>query len=457
MIRLTEEGKKFFGTIAAAMAIVIAIIAITSFSKGSEKQKPPKQVDLNNVLTNEMSDTSSLEKLDKAILNYMAEWNLQGTSLAIMRNDSLVYAKGYGWADKAKDQKMGPGNILRVASVSKLITAAGIMLLQERGMLDLSGKVFGDEGILNDSTFTQAIKDKNCLKITVEDLLRHKGGFNGRYGDPMFSTRTIMLQNHLSTPPDHETLVKIVLKRPLGFVPGTSQYYSNFGYLLLSMIIEKVSGMDYERFIQDNILLPAGCTDMHIGNNYYADKYKNESRYYMQSNDEKVDEYNNSGKRVERCYGGNDIRALAGAGAWVTSAPELAKFVAAIDGRDEFPDVLSPESVKAMTEYFDEETYSLGWNDTNPEIGWTRTGTLSGTSALIKYFPDGECWILISNTSTWKGPTQTKYTSTLFSNLRSRFSDIIPHRNFFYEEEPEDIDTKDKGKDKKKNKDNEED
>jgi len=98
---------------------------------------------------------------------------------------------------------------------------------------------------------------------------------------------------------------------------------------------------------------------------------------------------------------------------------------------DVVPDVLSAESVNEMTEFTDSSRYSLGWNDTNPRKGWVRTGTLAGTNAIIKYFPDGECWIWITNTSTWKGPSHAKYTSTLFDRLRRDYSAKLPSRNLF--------------------------
>lgn len=414
----------------AVAAVLMTMVTTMSCHRNEEPGRKP--VNLNATLTNEMSDTSTFTGMDKSIKYFMQEWNIKGISLAIMRNDSLVYAKGYGWADEERGVEMGPGTILRMASVSKLITATGIMLLQEQGKLSLSDKVFGDDGILCDSTYTQIIKDQNYYKITVEDLLRHKGGFTTRAGDPMFSTRTIILQNRLDGPPDHETLVKTQLKRKLPFVPGTSQSYSNFGYLLLSMIIEKVTGEDYEEWMQENILKPAGCIDFRMANNYYSEKYANETRYYVQPNDEPVDEYNNSGRTVVRCYGGNDINALSGAGAWVASTPELARFVASIDGRPEVPDILSEESIRQMTEYIDPETYSLGWNDTKPNGEWTRTGTFSGTSALVKTYPDGECWVLITNTSTWKGPSFSRYTTELFRKSREKYSSLLPHRDFFY-------------------------
>lgn len=414
---------------------IAALLGIVGYAIKPRMEKarpiPADTVRLNKVIRNSLSDSLGLEKMEAKIKNYMAQWGLKGVNVTMMRNDSLLYSKGFGWADEEKEEVMEANTLLRVASVSKLITAAGIMKLCDEGKMSLADTVFGPSGILNDTIYTSSIKDKNYYKITVEHLLRHQGGFSQRGGDPMFSTRSIMINNKLTTPPDHEDLVRIQLRRRLHFMPGKSQEYSNFGYLLLSMIIEKVTGMPYEEYMQKNVLLPAGCFDMHIANNYYNDRHKNETRYYVPVNEEPIEEYNNSGNLVERCYGGNDIRALSGAGAWVTSGPELARFVASIDGKPMVRDILTAESVAEMTRYIDKNTYSLGWNDTKPDEGWVRTGTFSGTSALIKYYPDGECWIFISNTSTWKGPSLARYTTALFSELRRRFSDKMPDRNLF--------------------------
>lgn len=427
-------------SVAGLVATLIVVIAGKSaFGKraSAERESRPVPVNLNVTLTNEMSDTSSLAGFDKMVKNYLTYWAIHGASLSVMRNDSLLFAKGYGEADSGLE--MQPGYILRMASVSKLVTAAGIMVLQDRGLLNIKDHVFGPDGILNDSTYNAAIKDTLYYRITVEDLLRHKGGFSRRGGDPMFSTRWIMMQNGWSEAPTQEQLMELQLKRRLKFVPGTAQEYSNFGYLALSMVIEKVSGMDYETFLQENVLRPAGCVDFHIAGNYYKHKLPNETRYYVQHDDEPAEEFNNSGRKVTRCYGGNNVTGLSGAGAWAASTPELALFVASIDGRPEVPDIISRESVDLMTEYFDESTYSLGWNDTKDGY-WTRTGTFAGTSALIKYFPDGECWIFISNTSTYKGPGLARHTAELFDRLREKYSTRLPARNMFYPEHQESVD-----------------
>lgn len=427
-------------TVAVAAVIIAAVAGFSASGKRGndiEETPHPVPVNLNGTLTNEMSDTSCLAGFDKIVKDYLTYWGIHGASLSVMRNDSLLFAKGYGEADTGK--KMGPGNILRMASVSKLVTAVGIMVLQERGLLSIKDHVFGPDGILNDSTYNAAIKDTLYYRITVEDLLRHKGGFSKRGGDPMFSTRWIMMQNGWKEVPTQEQLMELQLKRRVKFVPGTAQEYSNFGYLALSMVIEKVSGVDYETFMQENVLRPIGCVDFHIAGNYYKHKLPNETRYYVQHDDEPAEEFNNSGRKVTRCYGGNNVTGLSGAGAWAASTPELALLVASIDGRPEVPDIISKESVDVMTEYFDESTYALGWNDTKDGY-WTRTGTFAGTSALIKYFPDGECWIFISNTSTYKGPGLARHTAELFDKLRAKYSTRFPARNMFYPEQIEKVD-----------------
>ena len=430
-----SRKRLFILTPAIAAVFLLAVILPLSSSPKPEPAAAAADsvaaVCLNDMLDDTLSAYPELDGMDGRIERFMKLWEIKGASLAIMRNDSLVYAKGYGYADEEKGEKMTSGHILRMASVSKLITAAGIMVLQERGQLSLQDTVFGEHGILNDSLFTAAIREKAKFGITVEQLLRHQGGFTNSRGDPMFSTRDIIRQFGLDGAPDHETLVRCVLSRPLGYKPGTWQKYSNFGYLLLSMIIEKTSGTDYETFIQENVLHPAGCYDMHLAGNFYEDRFPNEVRYYMHAGSELCEEYNMSGRLVERCYGANDIHALSGAGAWCGSPAELGRFVASIDGRAEIPDILSAESIAAMTEYFDSETYSLGWNDTKPDGEWTRTGTLGGTSALVKYFPDGECWIMITNTSTWKGPGFTRNTEALFRTCRELYSSSLPACDLF--------------------------
>ena len=380
---------------------------------------------LNERITN---DLSRLPAMDAAVDSFMNVWSLRGVSLSVMRNDSLVYARGYGRADGGRP--MTPGTLLRMASVSKLVTAVGIMKLQERGKLVLDSPVFGPFGILPD--YDRYISDDNYYLITVEHLLRHQAGFTQKGGDPMFSTAAVMRQMGVSKAPTAEQLTRHLVRRPLAYLPGTAQEYSNFGYLLLSMIIEKVTGEPYEQWMQREVLGPAGCRDFHIGGNFYEDRFPGETRYYMHKEAKPGPAYDGRGQ-VERCYGGNDIHGLSGAGAWIGSTPELARLVASIDGIGAVEDQISPFSLYQMTVRLSDEIFSLGWVDCTNDGEWTRTGSFSGTSALVKVFPDGECWILITNTSTWQGSRFSRETGALCKNLRGRFSNLLPRRNLFDE------------------------
>lgn len=413
------------------MSLILVLISCI-FSCGCHPgvQKTEKiPVILNQTITNACSDTSDLYGLDKDVKEYMKQWNVKGAALCIMKNDSLVYAKGYGISDT--DTPMEANNLFRLASVSKLVTAAGIMKMQEDSLLDLSDKVFGPGGIFEGEEFATELKHPWFFKITVEHLLRHQAGFTVYAGDPMFNIRDIIIQNHLDTVPDSKTLAKIYLRRKLGPEPGTDPLYSNFGYLLLSMIIEKLSGEKYEDWIQENILHPAGCYDFHIAENYYELRWPGETRYFPHDGS-LVNEYNNSGRMVERAYGGSDIHGLSGGGAWVASAPELMRFVASIDGREGVPDILSKESIDEMTRFISKESYGLGWNDITEDGTWTRTGTLAETCALVKYYSDGECWIYITNTGTWRGARHASYTTAFFNRERENSSKLLPRRDMFH-------------------------
>ena len=434
----TKVRLSCLGCLTFIVVIISSICRCTCSSCSSDKSREKDSIyeanhrmHLNDTLTNAMSSQPELHAMDSIMQRYLKRWEIHGAQLAISRHDSLLYARGFGYADKDRQIPMEPSYIMRMASVSKLVTATGIMKLRDMGKIRLSDKVFGPKGILNDTFYVNSIRDKRYFDITVEQLLRHKAGFTNYAGDAIFSTRYIMQQNHLTTPPDHRTLLRIVLRRHLGYTPGTAQRYCNIGYTLLSLIIEKRTGMSYENFMQRYVLNPAGCYDFHIAGNYLKDRRKNETVYYMHSSSVPVPEFNNSGRMVVRCYGENDITTALGAGAWVASAAELCRLVASIDGDRTVPDVISPQAVKLMTQEMPDHQFSLGWNFTPRNRPWIRTGSLVVTSALVLRYPDGECWVFITNTSTWKGHKFSQDTMALFEKLRKRFGSKMPKRNMF--------------------------
>lgn len=430
-----KSSKKFLAKHLVIFTIAIIPLVIYGFSRNDSQEDTTEDITediapeaLNHLLSNSLSDTTTTENLDKQIGKFIRQWEIKGASLAVMKDEKLIYAKGYGWADQENNEKTEVKHIFRIASLSKLITSVTIMKLMEDGLLNLNDKVFGIGGHLNYPQFSE-FKDKRLTKITIEHLLRHKGGFTTRAGDPLFSLSLVSRRLGLERAVEREELIKYVISRRLGFTPGTETSYSNIGYLLLSMIVEEVTGVEYEQYIKTNILFPNGIYDMHIAHNFYHEKYPNEVRYYEPSNEQPITPYDLSDTLLPRCYGGNNIRLLSGAGAWVASPVELLKFVSMIDGRDNVTDILSKESISIMTKSAP-STLPIGWAKCHSSGDWTRTGTLSGSSALIKYNSNGYSWVFITNTSSWKGSTFPRNIERFFRGAMQKVSEW-PQKDLF--------------------------
>lgn len=381
-------------------------------------------------LTNELSDYPPLHRMDGEIERFMGKWGIKGLSLAVTRNDSLVYAKGYGWADEETGERMEPTHIMRIASASKLVTAVAVMKLCEEGKLDLNSRVFGQDGILNDTAYTNAIRDPRLFDITVDHLLRHKAGFGMGAGDPMFNTSDIISAKKLQGPPTNEQLVEIVLPRKIAFTPGQGFRYSNFGYMLLSLVIERVTGKSYWDYVSSDVLQPAGCHRFRPATNYYADRHPDEVRYYGPDT-VKVEEYNGSGRMVDIVYGGRNVNGLVGAGGWCATASDLARLVAATDKYPRVSNILSNASIDSLTAYSKDDRKSRGWSEIDEGGKWRRTGTLSSTHTLIERFPNGECWVLITNSGVWTGFHFSSSMTQLVSRLRSAYAADMPRRDLF--------------------------
>lgn len=381
-------------------------------------------------LSNRRSDYAPLNKMDQEIERFIGKWNIRGLSLAVTRNDSLLYTKGYGMADVERGEKMTPRNIMRLASASKLVTAIAIMRLVEDRKLSLNDKVFGPEGILSDTAFTNSIKDRRLFDLTVDHLMMHKGGFGMGAGDPMFNTKDIIAAKKLSEAPTNEELTEIVLGRKIAFSPGQGFRYSNFGYMLLSLVIERVSGKKYWDYVQEEVLQPAGCYRFKPATNYYADRHDDEVRYYGPDTIA-VEEWNGSGRMVERVYGGSNINGLLGAGGWCASAADLARLVAATDKCPRVKNILTNASIDTLTAYGEDDRRSRGWSEIDSHGKWRRTGTLSSTHTLVERFPNGECWVIITNSGVWTGHNFARVMTQLVSNLRARYGNDFPKRDLF--------------------------
>lgn len=425
----------------AVIALIIFVkpwdISIAGVNKSAQQdttlipplsERPLPLLPINQVTNNTDSELAETQRFDRMIEQFMNKWEIKGASFALMKDNRLIYCKGYGLADAEAQIPTDVKHVFRVASVSKLITAVGIMKLVEEGKIRLNDRVFGEQGVLNDSCFLD-IKDPRSKKITVEQLLRHQGGYSIAYGDPMFCPLEIARKMNVEPPVDLNTMIRFVLSRRLGYSPGDGTRYSNIGYGILSKVIEKVTGKGYEEYIRKNILKPAGCSDMYLGHNLDTDHFPNEVKYYEVSNAELIPACDGSGKMVYRSNGGNNIEELYGAGGWVASPAELLRFLATIDGNPEVKDILKPETIRYMTKSLP-NALPIGWIETNTSGDWSRTGTLAGTSALMKKQRDGYSWIFVTNTSSWKGSRFPHYIEAMMQKALTTVPQW-PERNLF--------------------------
>jgi CubicO group peptidase (beta-lactamase class C family) len=159
-------------------------------------------------------------------------------------NGKIEFEKGYGFADEEWKVRNSPGTRFRIASMTKQFTAACILLLQERGRLNVHDPI---------SKYLTNLPEA-WQPITIHQLLTHTSGIP-EYTD---ASRMNELFRTGATP---QQMIDLVADMPLQFKPGSKFSYTNTGYILLGMMIEKVSGESYAAFLDANIFGPLGMAD----------------------------------------------------------------------------------------------------------------------------------------------------------------------------------------------------
>ena len=375
---------------------------------------------LNYKITNDLSEFSGSKFIEKEANGFLQQWNLAGLTMSIINDGKLVYAHGFGYSDVETKQQVTPGNLFRIASVSKLITAVAIMKLVEKKAISLDSKVFGPKAILKDPIFNSVV-DKRLYNINVRHLLAHSGGWSLNYGDPAFNSLVVLERIGETGTPTMESYFRFIASRKLHFEPGTRSSYSNMGYMFLQKVIEAVSGRSYEDYVCKEVLKPIGITDMHIGRSFLSERRFNEVKYYESEKSEMVSAFDGSGRMVPRPYGGNPIELLSSAGGWIASSVELAKLMVLIDGFRNVPDMIPQKLINQMV---DKEDFRgpLGWKVVKDNGDWIRTGSMAGTSAIMKRQSDGFCWVVIINSSSWKGPRLPAYVNYMMGKIEKNIS-----------------------------------
>ncbi len=340
---------------------------------------------------------------DTGLQALFTQYHIPGAAVAVTRNGRLVYARGFGMADVGAGEAVQPDARFRIASISKPITAVAVMKLVEEGRLSLDAPAFA---YLPDLPAPAGqTEDARLASITIRHLLEHAGGWDrdATGYDPMFDVRQIATAMGVPSPAPVEAIIRYMRGRPLDFPPGARYAYSNFGYAVLGEIIERVTGESYESYVL-GVLAPAGITQMQLGRSLLADRLPGEVRYYAANNATATSVFPPYAT-VPWPYGGFELEAMDAHGRWVTSAPDLLRFMEATDGRTGRPDVLTAQSIQTMTARPAVSTwngtsywYGLGWQ-ANTNGHWWHDGSLPGTrTLLVRANYQGLAWTVLCNT-----------------------------------------------------------
>ena len=362
------------------------------------------------------SSDPKLKAYDELMTAFMREHKPPGASLAVTYQGRLVYARGFGIADREKREPVQPDSLFRIASVSKPFTASAVMQLVEKGKLKLEDRVFPILQLEPHLAGGEKV-DPRLHEITVRQCLQHTAGWDrGKSLDPMSAeaAETVAKALGVKLPIHPRQIIRYTMGKPLDFDPGTKYVYSNYGYCVLGRVIEAVSKRPYHEFVSRQIQAPAGIHSMRLGKNLLADRAPGEVQYY--------DSTGRMGRAISGPHIGQDaplpygvecVETMDANGGWIASAVDLMRFAVALDDLKKCP-FLNEQSITEMLapppgpvghgpkgkpklDY-----YACGW-DTRPSIKqrgrYTKwhAGLLAGTSTLMVCREDGINWAALFN------------------------------------------------------------
>ena len=181
--------------------------------------------------------TTSLDSLSKA-------GQFSGVAV-VAKNGMPVFQRAYGIADRERRVANNPETAFNLGSINKIFTQIAILQLRAAAKLDLDSTL---------ATYWPDYPNKEVArKITIRQLLRHTSGIGGNIFDPPAGGK----RNDIRTLRDY---LPLFVNQPLAFEPGTRNAYSNAGYVVLGLLVERLSGDDYYTYVREHIFKPAGMT-----------------------------------------------------------------------------------------------------------------------------------------------------------------------------------------------------
>lgn len=368
----------------------------------------------------------NVEQFEREFLSLMHLWRIPGAALAVMKNNKLLYVKGFGYADVERKQPTPDNALFRIASMSKSITAAAVLQLVQAHKISLESRAFD---ILNDLKPLPGMRVNPAIyKITVRDLLEMSSGWDlhGKGGfDPMFGPWPKSVAAKLQTvPASCERTAQLMMGMPLQFQPGTRFAYSNFNYCVLGLIISKVTANNYSsesyvNYVQQHILHPLGITDMQIAHTSLSEQLPNEVHYYSYY-DQPV---GNGGlpysetPLLENNYAD---------GGWLATAYDVARFASGLVTHQ----LLSDDLISEMTappsyvpSKYRNKYFAMAWQikPFDPFATWMKTGSFTGSNGFVVKKPDGTVYAVIFN---------TRPDGSILNRFRTAFVHLISSTHF---------------------------
>ncbi len=220
------------------LSLTLMLILCLNFCTPGNKDNSSSSSKGESVSANELVDGES--EIGVNINRYLSAMEALGFSGAIIvsEGDKVVLRKGYGFAERQARYPYTPNTVQSHGSITKQMTASAILLLESLGKLSVQDTI--------NKYFNEVPENKK--NITIHQLLTHSSGLPGGIGP---DDEPIAAQEYIDR----------AMAAPLQFSPGTNYGYSNTGYALLGILVERISGQPYETFLRKELLQPAGLTE----------------------------------------------------------------------------------------------------------------------------------------------------------------------------------------------------
>jgi CubicO group peptidase (beta-lactamase class C family) len=319
---------------------------------------------------------SGWEFVDEGARDWMETLAIPGAALSLAVQGRLVFSRGYTW-DTANAEVVQPDALFRIGSASKPITSVAIHQLIERGLLSYDTRVVD---VLDLQPAPGRFADPRLDRVTVDHLLYHTGGWDrDETFDPMFIDGVIAASLGVELPISKHDIATYMTGRPLQDDPGTHYSYSNYGYCLLGLIIEEITGRDYSEWVAENVFQPIGVGRPRRGHTAIHERAPGEVRYYGVPGDN--DQYV------------MNVENMDAHGGWIVAAPDYLRFLSALfDDFDASP-LLTRHSIENMVRinHATNGHYGRGWEvfEENGQLVYGHSGSLPGTLTHTRWAPPG--------------------------------------------------------------------